>query len=60
MTDPSALYSLEYLNMVAEYAEWASKIDEWDEDELTDEEIAYMNKVNARVAAKMVGVAVGG
>ncbi|MBQ8944088.1 MAG: zinc-ribbon domain-containing protein [Clostridia bacterium] len=59
MTDPNALYSLEYLNMIAEYAEWAEKVDDWDEDDLTAEEIAYMNKVNARVAAKMVGVAIG-
>lgn len=59
MTDPSALYSLEYLNMVAEYAEWAEKADDWDEDELTAEEVAYMTEVNARIAAKMVGVAIG-
>lgn len=58
MKDPSAIYSMEYLNMVAEYAEWAAKVDDYDEENLTAEEIKYMNEVNARVASKMIGVAV--
>ncbi|MBO4894396.1 MAG: zinc ribbon domain-containing protein [Clostridia bacterium] len=59
MKDPSAIYSLEYLNMLSEYAEWMEKIDDYeDTDGLTNEEIAYMTEVQARVATKMVGVAV--
>ena len=58
MKDPSALYSFEYLNMVAEYADWAAKVDGYDESDLTEEEVKYMNDVTARVTSKMVGIAV--
>lgn len=50
--DPS---SLEYLSVIAEYADWLEKSDAYEENKggLTNEEIAYMTAVQLRVNAKL-------
>ena len=50
--DPS---SLEYLSIIAEYADWLEKSDAYEENKggLTNEEIAYMTAVQLRVNAKL-------
>ena len=48
---------LEYLTILAQYADFAEKIDGVDESELTDEELAYYIGVTARVSQKLLKIA---
>lgn len=58
MKDPDSMNdTVEYLSLVSQYADFCAKADAYDEDDLTNEEIAYMTKVEARVAAKLADAA---
>lgn len=54
----SASMLTDYLEMLAEYEEWAEKMDDIDEDALTSDELAYAAEVQARVAQKLTDAAV--
>lgn len=53
-TDVNAI--TKYSQMLTDYAKWCEDIDDIDEDDLTDEDVAYMLEVTARVEKKLLEI----
>ena len=57
--DPTSMVSMmgDYYSILARYTEFAEKIDAFDENELTNAELAYYLEVTNRVSQKLLRLA---